>query len=82
MNVGLGIIELQEQHLRHDQVGAVVVDLALQEDDPVLEQPAVDVEDAFFAAAALHHIGNERHGYNLQANPARLFIIGSRVEVR
>ena len=54
MDVGLGILELQEQHLGDDQVGAVVIDLALQEDDAVLEQSAVDVEDALFAAAAFH----------------------------
>ena len=26
VDVGLGVVELQEQHLRHDQVGAAVVD--------------------------------------------------------
>ena len=78
VNVGLGVVELQEQHLGHDQVGAVVVDHALQEDDPVLEQPAVDVEDPFFAAAAFHHIRYEGHGRNLRASPAPIVSIGSR----
>ena len=62
VDVGLGILELQVQHLGHDQVGAVVVDLAQQEDDAVLEQPAVDVEDALFAAVLFHHERNGRHG--------------------
>ncbi len=45
VNVRLRVLELQEQHLGDDQVGADVVDRALQEDNPVFEQPAVDVED-------------------------------------
>ena len=62
MNIGLGIVKLQEQHLRDDQVGAAIVNHSLQEDNAVLEQPAVNVENALFAAAAFHHIGYKSHG--------------------
>src|SRR5262249_6065646 len=70
VNVGLGVVELQEQHLRHDQVGAGVVHHPLQEDDAVLEQTAVDVEDALFPAAALDHVRYERHGTHSVPTPA------------
>src|SRR5712692_8119187 len=70
MNVGLRIIELEEEHLGDDQVGTAVVDHALQKDDPVFQEPAVDVENALFAAASFDHVGNQGHGKFLRANPA------------
>jgi hypothetical protein len=70
VDVRLGVVELQEQHLGHDQVGAVVVDGALQKYDAVLEQAAVDIERPFFAAGLFNHIWNERHE-NTPGSPGR-----------
>ena len=43
MDVALGILTLQEQELRGDEVGEVVVDDAADEDDPVAKEPRLDV---------------------------------------
>src|SRR5438445_11771463 len=67
MNIGLMIIELEEEHLRDNQVGTVVVDHSLQKDDPVLKEPAVDVKNTLFAAAPLDHVRNQGHGKFLRA---------------
>ena len=53
MDVGVRVLELQVQELGDDGVGAVVVHLPEQEDDPVLEESAVDVVDPLLAAAPL-----------------------------
>ena len=45
-DVAFGIVGLEQQELRDDQVRDLVVDLAAEEDDPVAEQPGVDVERA------------------------------------
>src|SRR5579871_1746112 len=71
MNVGLMIIELEKEHLGDDQVGTAVVDYALQKADAVFEEAAVDVENTFFAAAALDHVGNQGHGKVLQGSRLR-----------
>src|SRR5262249_14999588 len=46
----------------------------------VLEQPAVDVEHAFFTAAAFDHVGNKGHGKYLRASltPFDLSAAGDR----
>ena len=54
-----------------------VVDRPLQEDDAVLEQPAVNVEDALFASAAFHHIRYQGHA-RPSAGPGRSTCIGGR----
>jgi hypothetical protein len=69
VDVVLGALELEVEQLRHDDVGAVVIDLPLEEDDPVLEEPAVDVEDPLFAAALLHDVGDGGHGGVLLSQP-------------
>ena len=61
VDVGLGIVGLQEQHLGDDRVGHLVVHLRAQKDDPVLEQAAVDVVDPLFAAALFDDVGNQGH---------------------
>ena len=48
-----------QQHLRGDGVGHLVLDDRAEEDDPLLEQPAVDVHRPLFAAALLDDIRNE-----------------------
>jgi hypothetical protein len=47
MDRPLRVLRLQEQQLRADQRGAGVVDLAVQEDDPLAQQARIDVEGAF-----------------------------------
>ena len=61
MDVLLGIIGLQKQHLSDERVADLVVDLLTQKDDPVFQQPAVNVVRAFFAAVAFDHVRNDGH---------------------
>ena len=48
-----GSLGFEEQDLRDDQVGHLVVDLLAQEDDPFPEQLGVDVEGPIAPAALL-----------------------------
>ena len=57
----VGVFHFQEEHLRHDQVGGIIVDLAGQEDDPVLEQPGVDVVRSFTPVRLFHHDRYQTH---------------------
>ena len=52
-DVLLGIVALEVQELRDDQVGDVVVDLRAEKDDAVVEQARVDVEAALASAGLL-----------------------------
>ena len=61
------------QQLGHDQVGDLVVDRGSQEDDPLVEQTAVDVESALPAGGLLHH-----HGYEW-AHVPRFFCLHARI---
>ena len=42
-DVGLGILRVEQQHLRADRVGVLVADLGAEEHDPLSEQALVDV---------------------------------------
>ena len=53
VDVLVGVLGLQVQQLRHDQVADLVVDRGAQEDDALLQQPRVDVERALAAARLL-----------------------------
>ena len=53
MDVLLGILRLQEQELRHHEVRVHVIDLTVHEDDPVLEEPGIDVVGSLPAARLL-----------------------------
>ena len=55
LDVLLGVLGLQEQQLRHDQIGDVVVDRGAEQDDPVLEQPAVDIVRTLTLTGLLDH---------------------------
>src|SRR5690606_16461458 len=57
-DVLVGILGLQMEELGHDQVGHAVVDRGAEEDDPVLEQTAIDVEVALAAARLLEDGGD------------------------
>ncbi len=52
------------QQLRDDQIGDDVVDRVAKEDDPLVEEPAVDVELALAAGGALDDHRDEWHGLN------------------
>ena len=52
-DVLLGVLGLEVQQLRDDQVRDLVVDGRAEEDDPLVEQPAVDVERALTARGLL-----------------------------
>ncbi len=58
-NVFFRIFGGQEQHLRDDQIGDVVVNGRAQENDVLLEQARIDIERAFAARGLLHNHGHE-----------------------
>ena len=43
VNVAVRVLRVEQQHLRADRVGVLVLDFGAQEDDALLEQPLVDV---------------------------------------
>jgi hypothetical protein len=47
--------------LGDDEVGDLLLDLAAQEDDAVIEEPGVDVKRALTAGGLLNDHGNEGH---------------------
>ena len=60
-DVLLGILALEVQQLRHHQVRDLIVDRRAQEDDPLVEQPRVDVELALAARGSLDDHRDQRH---------------------
>src|SRR5690348_9866142 len=48
--------------LSHDQVRRLLVDLAAQEDNSVVEEPRVDVKRALASSCLLDDDGDQRHG--------------------
>jgi hypothetical protein len=58
VNVGLRIVRLQKQQLRHEAIRDIVVDRRTEQDDSILEQATVDVHRPLFAAALLDDVGN------------------------
>ena len=61
VDVLVRVLRLQEQHLRDDEVGDLVLDVGRQEDDPLLEQPREDVERPLAAGRLLDHHRNQTH---------------------
>ena len=59
-DVLLGILALEMQQLRDDQVGRHRVDLLAQEDDAVVEQTGIDVVAALAAGRLFDDVGHER----------------------
>ena len=62
LDVALGILRLEEQELRGDEIGDGGVDRRSEEDDAVPEQPRVDVVRALAARRLLHDVRNQAHG--------------------
>ena len=57
------------QELRDHEVGDLVVDGLAEEDDPLVEQPRVDVVLALAAGGALDDHGDERHDQESSPSP-------------
>jgi hypothetical protein len=60
-DVLVGVVGLEVQQLRDDEVRDLVVDRGADEDDALAQQPRVDVERALAARVLLDDDGNERH---------------------
>ena len=61
MDVGLGVLMRQDQHLGDDQVGDGVIDRRAQNDDAVLEQAGINIHRPFFTTAPFDHDRNQWH---------------------
>ena len=61
MDVGLGVLMGQNEHLGHDQVGDGIVDRRAQNDDAVLEQAGVDIHRPLFTTAPFDDDRNQWH---------------------
>src|SRR3546814_10340051 len=73
VNVFLGIFGLEEQHLRDDQVGHVVFDLADHENHPLLEESGINVIGALTASGLLdHHRDQATGGLNVRSLHKRI----------
>ena len=59
MDVLLGILALEEEELSDYEIGVQVVDLSVDEDDPVLEETGVYVIGPLSATSLLDDHGNE-----------------------
>src|SRR2546430_8670561 len=66
-----GVLGLQEQQLRHHGVGDLVVDRSADEDDPVLQQPGVDIERALTPTGVLDDHRDEVGGGSLESAHVR-----------
>ena len=60
IDILLRILRLEEEQLGNHQIGDLIVDRSAEKNDPVLEQPAVDVESAFPLAGLLNHHRNQK----------------------
>src|SRR5690242_569266 len=58
-NFFLGVLGFQKQELGGHQVGDIVINLAAQKNNPVLEQPRVDVISALSTAGLLDYDWNQ-----------------------
>ncbi|MPM32284.1 hypothetical protein SDC9_78846 [bioreactor metagenome] len=65
-DVLVGILALQEQQLRHDEVGGLVVDLTHQEDHALFQQARVDVVGPLAAARLFDDHGDHAQGLCFQ----------------
>src|SRR3954451_18970261 len=77
-DVLVGILGLQVQELRDDQVGDLVVDGRAEKDDPLVEQAGVDVERALASRGLLdHHRDQRAHAGSLLPGVHSFVSVGS-----
>ena len=69
------------QDLRDERIGDVVVDGGTEIDEALLEQPAVDVHDAFALRGAADHVGDGVGAHRFTPNPVAAVASG-RIWVR
>ena len=60
VDVLFGIFRLKEEQLCDHQIGDIVIDRSSEQNDPVFEQPAVDIEGTFSLAGLFHHHRNQK----------------------
>ena len=68
-DVLVGIVALEVDQLRHDEVGDLVDDGRSEEDDALVEQSREDVEGSLAAAGLLDH---ERNKWTSRTHPLRV----------
>ena len=61
----IGVLHLQKEHLRDDQVRRHIVDLPGKEDDAVLEQAGIDVIGSFAAVGLFYDDRDKAHRVSL-----------------
>ena len=59
------VVPLEEEHLRDDEVGRVVIDLAAEEDDAVLQQARIDIVRPLAAVGLFHDHRDQVHGVTI-----------------
>lgn len=55
VNIFIGVLSLQEEHLGDYQVGYMVIDGAAQENNPVFEQAGIDIVSPLTPAGLLYY---------------------------
>jgi hypothetical protein len=55
MNIVFAVFVAEEQHLGDNQVGLVVVYRSAEKDNPVLQQPGIDIVGPLCSTAFLYH---------------------------
>jgi hypothetical protein len=64
----LGVLALEVQELRDDGVRHLVVHGRPEEDDPVVQQPRINVHRPLPARALLYHVRNDQVGVHAHPN--------------
>ncbi len=77
-NVPFRLIGLEEQKLRRDHVGDVIVDCRSQEDNPVLEEAAINVVSAFASTRLFHNHRDKSHNWPLSTMNRQVRLIRPR----
>ena len=65
VDIRVGIVRFQEQQLRHDGIGHLIVNGAAQEHHPVLEQPGIDIIGALAVRGLFDNIRDQRHKFGI-----------------
>ena len=73
VDVALRIVRLEEQELRDDDVGDVIIDGSAEENDPVHEEPGENIVGPLATAGALDDVG--------RVECRHLFFLSSRFEL-
>src|SRR3989337_3868835 len=69
------IFRLQIKHLRHYQIGYVIVDGRSEEDDPVFKKTGVDVKSPLPSAILLHYHRDKGHLFSPSSAGSLLSLI-------